>query len=127
MTELRYVDIPYIENETKTKFKEKFESLFDTTKKMSYVSWMGKVSKFHSGREKEYDGCFAPSEALNVLHDGRVVACCYDVYGEMELGNLSSQNLKQIQNGKKIKELSKRLKNREIEGLPCEYCEKPWK
>ena len=128
ITELRYVDFPDVDASLKDALRSEFKDKVDIVKAMPYVTWMGRVGDPPNFRDQgyKYVGCYAPTNSLNVLHDGTVVACCYDVEGELPMGNVTSDSLENIQQGAALKTLSSRLANCDLKGLPCQYCDLPW-
>ena len=54
---------------------------------------------------KKRHPCYELWKRVTILYDGRVVPCCFDFDGELVLGDLKEQSLKEIWNGKKMKNL----------------------
>ena len=84
----------------------------------SYDSWSGKItaadlpdgctiSKPLSSEKKiKFGPCFELYRRLNVLEDLKVGACvCVDLESEINVGSLETNNLNEIWNGKKIKQI----------------------
>jgi MoaA/NifB/PqqE/SkfB family radical SAM enzyme len=66
--------------------------------------------------------CIEPLTKLNVLWDGTVTACCYDIDGDMPIGHVS-EGIDNIWNGDKIHKLQQALLNRETKMYPlCSAC-----
>jgi len=67
--------------------------------------------------------CFQPWLWVTVLWDGRVVPCCYDYEGKYVLGDLKRQSLKEIWNGKRMKELRRQNMTNDFKNNPlCANC-----
>ncbi len=60
--------------------------------------------------------CYALKTQIGILVDGTVVPCCLDSNGVIELGNIYKQDLKEIINSDRYKNLQKSFQNRK----PCE-------
>ncbi len=67
--------------------------------------------------------CFNPKRIL-VLSNGKVVLCCVDVDGKVELGDLKKQTLKEIINSKKFNDVFKSQLERKCKIPMCESCSK---
>lgn len=66
--------------------------------------------------------CVEPFTKLNVLWDGTVTACCYDIDGEMPLGHVS-QGIDNIWRSNKMVELHRSLLNKDTSLHPlCAIC-----
>lgn len=67
--------------------------------------------------------CSLPFTTLNVLVDGRVVACCHDWEPSLVLGDLSQQSLKEVWHGERARRLRRRLLARRAQDRPpCQGC-----
>lgn len=66
--------------------------------------------------------CLYPSQRLIVSTAGDVFPCCVDYFGEMNLGNIHHDSLKDIWNGYKIKFLRTMLKNNKFPSDQCKNC-----
>lgn len=62
--------------------------------------------------------CSVPLEQFHVLWDGRVTYCCYDVNGEMAVGDLNTMSVEEVLNGP-IAGVRAAVRRRE---LPSEFC-----
>ncbi|MDE5925961.1 MAG: SPASM domain-containing protein [Helicobacter sp.] len=66
--------------------------------------------------------CYGASKQLGILCNGVVVPCCFDTKGAIPLGNLSTQNLKEILQTPRIESLIQGFKEgKRIESL-CQSC-----
>lgn len=72
------------------------------------------------GAAKKFRQCHRLWTSVTVLWDGRVSLCCLDYEGDVELGNANNQNLKDIINSSKYKEVRKN----HIKGLFLDKCMK---
>ncbi|MBC7333329.1 MAG: SPASM domain-containing protein [Actinobacteria bacterium] len=69
--------------------------------------------------------CTFPWYALVILYDGTVLPCPQDFNARLTIGNIKKQSLEEIFNGKSLKELRFKFKNRDIENLkPCVSCDR---
>jgi len=60
---------------------------------------------------------------ISVYYNGNVSACCYDVDGELIIGNVHHNTLKGIWNGKVLKDLRNAQLRREFSHMPiCSRC-----
>lgn len=66
--------------------------------------------------------CQGGSKQLAILSDGRVVPCCLDCDGVIELGNLHAQTLKEVLQNKRAKDLIEGFKNSIAVELLCQKC-----
>lgn len=67
--------------------------------------------------------CIQAHARLIVHHDGKVVACCPDISGKLQLGDATKETLYDIWNSKKAKELRESLKNKTaFSKEPCKSC-----
>jgi radical SAM protein with 4Fe4S-binding SPASM domain len=49
--------------------------------------------------------CEVPFFLIYILHTGKISACCSDVYKQLTIGEIKEQNLKEIMNGKALREI----------------------
>lgn len=82
----------------------------------------GKFVEVNYANLKPYP-CFNPKKVL-VLSNGKVALCCVDVDGEVELGDLKKQTLKEILNSKRFKEIYKSQMERKCNIKMCKNCSK---
>jgi radical SAM protein with 4Fe4S-binding SPASM domain len=74
--------------------------------------------------KNQFSECTFPYYALVVNWNGMVTACPQDYYCDIVLGDMNVQTLKEIWNGSAIKELRRRMKNKDVEQLmPCRTCD----
>ncbi|WP_415578366.1 SPASM domain-containing protein [Helicobacter burdigaliensis] len=55
-----------------------------------FFTWSPSQTKLNEGF------CYGGLKQLGILSDGRVVPCCFDTQGNITLGDLKHQNLKEI-------------------------------
>lgn len=66
--------------------------------------------------------CYALKDHIGILSDGTVVPCCLDSKGILKLGNIFENNLEEILDSKKVKNMLDGFKkNRKYEEL-CKHC-----
>jgi len=66
--------------------------------------------------------CYALKDHIGILSDGTVVPCCLDTKGDINLGNIFTENLEEILNTKRVKNMQKNFKNKiKCEEL-CKHC-----
>lgn len=67
--------------------------------------------------------CPESLEKLNILWDGTATPCCYDINGEMDLGNVGEKGVDAIWNSEEVKRLQGSLLNHRFENLAlCQFC-----
>lgn len=70
----------------------------------------------------EIGKCYALKDHIGILVDGKVVPCCLDSIGNIELGNIYKDDLKDIINSDRYKNMLNGFKNnKKIEEL-CKHC-----
>lgn len=70
----------------------------------------------------EIGACYGLRDHLGILVDGRVVPCCLDSKGIINLGNIYESNLKDILESKRVNNIKNNFKcNKKIEEL-CKHC-----
>lgn len=69
--------------------------------------------------------CFNPKRILT-LSNGKVVLCCVDIDGRVELGDTRKQTLKEILNSKKFREIYESQINRRCKIPMCQNCSKAY-
>ena len=85
-------------------------------------NWAGKYQL--NVKKDRYAECTFPYYALVVNWNGLVTPCPQDYFCDIELGDMKIQSLKEIWNGSALKELRRRMINKDIEQLvPCNTCD----
>ena len=70
----------------------------------------------------EIGKCYALKDHIGILVDGKVVPCCLDSIGNIELGSIYKDDLKDIINSDRYKNMLNGFKNnKKIEEL-CKHC-----
>ena len=100
-----------------------------------YENWSGKItqddipegctlSDIKSIDEKIKSPCFEMYRRIHVLADGAVGVCsCRDIDAEINVGDLNKSTLKEIWNGKKLKEYRNNWKNGNLPSI-CKNCDR---
>lgn len=69
--------------------------------------------------------CTFPWYSLTVFYDGKVHLCPQDFEGEILLGDLTEDSIKEVFNGQRIRQVRDRFARKEIQGMhPCENCDR---
>ena len=66
--------------------------------------------------------CHALETHVAILHNGRVVACCLDHKGQIELGNIHTQGLPEILEGELAQRLREGFAKHELHHPLCQAC-----
>lgn len=66
--------------------------------------------------------CHGGMDQLGILVDGRVVPCCLDQNGVIELGNIFETPLKEIIEGERLKHLQEGFRQRKLKEELCKKC-----
>lgn len=68
--------------------------------------------------------CNAPWKSMLILHDGRVIVCCLDYNGVIEVGNVNHGAIKQIWNNHNYQKVRTDFKNLNYQGYSiCQKCD----
>lgn len=71
-----------------------------------------------------YVPCVYLWTSMQILWDGRAVACCMDFYGDYTIGDTRRQTLLQIWNGERLQTLRKKLKEKKHSDIGlCKECD----
>ncbi len=93
-------------------------------------NWAGAVEVEHDalwaeGMGRGYVPCTFPWYALTVFFDGRVSPCPQDYFEEVILGDLRTQTVAEVWNGKPLRELRESMASRRFpEGHLCTKCDR---
>ncbi|MDB2405657.1 SPASM domain-containing protein [Arcobacteraceae bacterium] len=83
----------------------------------NYFEWPNMKTK------KETNGfCHGLSSQMAILSSGRVVPCCLDSFGVINLGNMHTQPLETILNSKRAKAIVENFKNNIAQEELCKKC-----
>lgn len=66
--------------------------------------------------------CFAISGQIGILADGRVVPCCLDANGDMELGNMKVQSMEEVLNSQKAQRMLRGFRENILLEKMCQTC-----
>jgi len=81
-----------------------------------------------AGRPRQYSPCTFPWYSMVVFWDGTVTPCPQDWYGELFLGDLKRQSLREVWNGPTMAELRKKMQAQDVQCLvPCNQCDMLWR
>lgn len=70
----------------------------------------------------EIGKCYALKDHIGILVDGKVVPCCLDSIGNIELGNIYKDDLKKIINSDRFKSMLNGFKNNKKTEELCKHC-----
>lgn len=76
----------------------------------------------NSGYYNEIGTCYALRDHIGILVDGTIVPCCLDSKGIINLGNIFNDNLNDVINNKRYKEMLDGFKNNKKCELLCKKC-----
>lgn len=100
----------------------------DRVKVKRYITWSGSEDAVNALRVRPHGlspsiVCERPWTSVTVLWDGRVVPCCFDHDGLLELGRLSQSTLTDIWRGETLRRLREHHKNNDLDDIPlCRNC-----
>jgi radical SAM protein with 4Fe4S-binding SPASM domain len=75
----------------------------------------------HSGNQR-MKTCYALRDHVAVLSDGQVVPCCLDADGNMKLGDIFTENLQDILETKRAKDIKRGFEQRKVVESICATC-----
>jgi radical SAM protein with 4Fe4S-binding SPASM domain len=95
-------------------------------------NWGGSLDMKDTGKKnrsrKRMIPCTFLWYSLTVFFDGKVYLCPQDFFGEIQVGDLNRESIKDIFNSEKVKNIRKRFKSRSISDLnPCKSCDRIWR
>lgn len=76
----------------------------------------------NNGYYNEIGTCYALRDHIGILVDGTIVPCCLDSKGIINLGNIFKDNLNDLINNKRYKEMLDGFKNNKKCELLCKKC-----
>jgi radical SAM protein with 4Fe4S-binding SPASM domain len=119
-----FVQQPENRHEVKL-FVKKWRGVADKVM-MSYMhDWAGSADKqpFELHGNPSREPCRLLWSDMVVAWDGRVMLCCVDYEGEVTLGDLKNQNLKEIWKGEKLRKVRETHLKGEFQKTPlCDRC-----
>jgi len=72
--------------------------------------------------------CTFPWYSLTIFYDGKVCLCPQDFEGEIPIGDLNKDSIKNIFNNKVMQEIRYKFKTRNIDDInPCSNCDRIWR
>lgn len=71
---------------------------------------------------KEVGTCYALRDHIGILVDGTIVPCCLDSMGVIKLGNIFKDDLNDVINSKKYKDMLNGFKNNKKVEMLCRKC-----
>lgn len=70
--------------------------------------------------------CQYPWERITIMWDGMVPMCISDWQGDLIIGNVNEQSIKEIWRGEKMQDIRRRhLERNRLSLLPCKQCHRP--
>lgn len=92
-------------------------------------NWAGGISTGKGdGSVKKPITCTFPWYGLTIFYDGRVVPCCQDYMGKIQLGNINKDSIKDIWNNKIIQEIRYNFSKKDYSKYePCIKCDRIWR
>ncbi|MEY4503959.1 MAG: hypothetical protein RL154_251 [Pseudomonadota bacterium] len=66
--------------------------------------------------------CHAPFDQFGILSNGKVVPCCLDKDGIIELGNIKTESLKDILSSQRVQIMKSNFKNNIVVEELCKHC-----
>lgn len=83
--------------------------------------------KFNGNSKNEsFRPCYEMWGHMQILWNGDVGACCWDYNGEMKMGNVGEQYIREIWGGKRYKKLRMEHLKGKIISAPCNRCIQPY-
>jgi MoaA/NifB/PqqE/SkfB family radical SAM enzyme len=72
--------------------------------------------------------CKILMQSVGIFFDGRVTACgCYDANGQLEIGDITKESLKDIMEGRKFRRILKAFEKGSVGHVPlCNKCDDPY-
>nr|WP_245158122.1 radical SAM/SPASM domain-containing protein [Brachyspira suanatina] len=136
----KYLDLIVINNYSKdNKFKDTNKTIYDfclsnPEYKEKTVMFMRDEDQLLSSRAGNAPNrqdtlktipilCFIPAVHFPIRPDGKVSLCCCDTYGEMTMGDVSKNSIKDIWNSKTYENLNKLMIKGRDKLKICKYCD----
>ncbi len=97
-----------------------FARVFDTE---TLSNWAGLIETKDSPETPLKEFCQKPFKQLQINYKGKVVLCCRDYFGQVEIGDVTKDSIKNIWVSKKMKHYRKRLLKGDRASLKlCKSC-----
>ena len=104
-------------------FKKRWQNKVDNIFISSYHNWAGGLAS-NSSAKKRLLPCFRLWKTFTILWDGRAALCCLDYDGQVIVGDLNKQTIKEIYCGPKLSAIRQQHLNWEYDKtLLCLNCE----
>jgi radical SAM protein with 4Fe4S-binding SPASM domain len=98
-----------------------FADLFKKYDIAAYEMWY--AHSWASSRNTKHRPCRTVYRDFSILSDGSCVPCCYDLNGDVKLGNINDGSVKEIWNNEKYQRLRYMLNNVKHNEIPlCKGC-----
>jgi radical SAM protein with 4Fe4S-binding SPASM domain len=79
-------------------------------------------------KKSKFMACTFPWYALTIFYDGKVHLCPQDFCGELPVGDVNRESIKEIFNNKPMQAIRKSFRNKKIDNLnPCSNCDRCWR
>jgi radical SAM protein with 4Fe4S-binding SPASM domain len=89
------------------------------------VPWLGNVMMSPdevTDKNSNRLPCTQLWKILNIFWNGQVSSCCHDALGDMVLGNIQDDSLKNLWNSKPAHEFRRKHIENDLEGTICDSC-----
>ena len=87
-------------------------------------NWGAVIGRDLSTKQKKGNHCYIADSRIGILNDGKVTLCgCLDVNGELIIGDINKNSIKEIRGGELFTEYKNRLGNGNISSLLCSRCD----
>ncbi len=121
------IELVFVETERnyfeREEFVRRWKHRVDGVHITSYHNWAGSLRKEGGGRGRELP-CPRIWQTFTVLWDGRVALCCMDYNGDVVLGNLNEESIREIFNGEKLRRIREYHLQGRFHMIPiCRDCE----
>ncbi len=121
------IELVFVETERnyfeREEFVRRWKHRVDGVHITSYHNWAGSLRKEGEIRGRELP-CPRIWQTFTVLWDGRVALCCMDYNGDVVLGNLNKESIKEIFNGERLRRIREYHLQGRFHMIPiCRDCE----
>jgi MoaA/NifB/PqqE/SkfB family radical SAM enzyme/Flp pilus assembly protein TadD len=101
---------------------------FGGTMKIGKYNEETELYSYRDVKHSSLSVCKILTQSVGIYFDGRVTACgCYDANGQLEIGNITQENLKDIMQGKKFRRILKAFEKGSVGHIPlCNKCDDPY-
>jgi len=117
-------------NGLRPEFKQLFNDLpLDKIRFLPPFTWPEQDAKgFVVNRGKRYFPCQPLWQSISIGWDGSYLGCCGDLNHLWSIGHFPEQKIWEIWNGEAMKDARKRLRVKDLDGLPlCHDCSAVWR